>query len=117
MLDLGLPQQLELLERLVDPLVIDSDDFLLDPRRYLVAMCVRAGIDLDECMLSWPPGARPSDGVWGAHWYDAVMASTGFGAPASDPADHRSVPPELREVLAEAIALYEPLAAVRLVLP
>jgi hypothetical protein len=29
-------------------------------------------------MLSWPPGPRPSDGVWAPHWYAAVWASTGF---------------------------------------
>ncbi len=114
--DLGLPQQLELLDRLAVPLVIDSDDFLLDPRGYLEAMCARAGIDFDDGMLSWPTGARPSDGVWGVHWYDAVMASTGFGAPAPDSTDRRSLPAELRDVLEEAMALYERLAAARLIL-
>jgi hypothetical protein len=29
-------------------------------------------------MLSWPPGPRPSDGVWASHWYDAVWSTTGF---------------------------------------
>jgi hypothetical protein len=29
-------------------------------------------------MLSWPLGPRDSDGVWAQHWYDAVLASTGF---------------------------------------
>ena len=29
-------------------------------------------------MLSWPPGPRESDGVWGPHWYANVWASTGF---------------------------------------
>jgi hypothetical protein len=31
-------------------------------------------------MLSWARGPHPQDGVWGAHWYDKVNASTGFGA-------------------------------------
>jgi len=26
-------------------------------------------------------GPHPADGIWGAHWYDKVNASTGFGAP------------------------------------
>ena len=29
-------------------------------------------------MLHWPAGPRDSDGVWAPHWYDAVVASTGF---------------------------------------
>ncbi len=29
-------------------------------------------------MLHWPAGPRASDGVWAPHWYDAVLASTGF---------------------------------------
>ena len=29
-------------------------------------------------MLSWPAGARDSDGVWGAYWYEGVYESTGF---------------------------------------
>jgi hypothetical protein len=36
-------------------------------------------------MLSWPPGPRPEDGVWAAHWYGAVERSTGFGPPAPPP--------------------------------
>ena len=29
-------------------------------------------------MLSWPPGPRDSDGVWGKYWYASVWDSTGF---------------------------------------
>ncbi len=32
-------------------------------------------------MLSWPAGRRATDGVWAAHWYEAVERSTGFEAP------------------------------------
>ena len=32
-------------------------------------------------MLSWEKGPLPEDGVWGAHWYDKVNASTGFASP------------------------------------
>ncbi len=39
-------------------------------------------------MLCWPAGPRTSDGVWGAHWYDAVVRSTGFQAPRpTDPVE------------------------------
>jgi hypothetical protein len=29
-------------------------------------------------MLHWPAGPRDTDGVWAPHWYNRVLASTGF---------------------------------------
>ena len=43
-------------------------------------------VPFDDAMLSWPPGPRDSDGVWAAHWYGSVHASTGF-APYRSPAE------------------------------
>jgi len=83
-LDLGLPQQVALYDELVradrTPLVIDAADFLVDPRRFLRALCRRLGLRWQEATLSWPAGPRQSDGVWAPYWYDAVIASTGFSA-------------------------------------
>lgn len=80
--DVGLPQQVELYEELAaagtPPLVIDAADLLQAPERHLRAWCERLGLDFTDRMLSWPPGPRPSDGVWAAHWYAAVHRSTGF---------------------------------------
>lgn len=36
---------------------------------------------MDTAMLAWEAGRRATDGIWAAHWYGAVEASTGFGAP------------------------------------
>jgi hypothetical protein len=60
------------------PLVIDSREFLLDPRAMLEAICARCGIEFSDRMLHWPPGPRASDGVWARYWYDSVWRSTGF---------------------------------------
>ena len=83
--DLGYARQAAIFERvgeLVDvPLVIDSARFLADPEGQLRALCHGLDVDFDPAMLAWPAGPRDSDGVWGAHWYDAVNRSTGFGAP------------------------------------
>ncbi|MDG1033741.1 MAG: hypothetical protein P8O92_05835, partial [Luminiphilus sp.] len=35
---------------------------------------------LDGYMTRWQTGARPSDGVWAAHWYESVNASSSFSA-------------------------------------
>jgi hypothetical protein len=66
------------------PPVVDSDQILRDPAKALSALCSALGIAWDEAMLSWETGPHTSDGIWGAHWYDKVNASTGFG-PAPGP--------------------------------
>ncbi len=75
--DLGLPQQVELLDRF-DGFVIDSYDIRKDPEHMLRRLCDHLEIPFDPAMLSWPAGPKPFDGVWAAHWYDAVHRSTGF---------------------------------------
>lgn len=62
------------------PPVVDSDDILADPAAVLERLCHALGIVWDPAMLHWERGPHPADGVWGAHWYDKVNASTGFGA-------------------------------------
>ncbi|HSS67710.1 MAG TPA: HAD family hydrolase [Nocardioidaceae bacterium] len=80
--DLGLRQQVSMYDAIAasgpPPRVIDSADFLRDPRRYLIALCDEHGLPFEETMLSWPAGPRDTDGVWGKYWYDAVWKSTGF---------------------------------------
>ncbi len=114
--DIGLPQQLDLLDRA--EAVVDAADFLADPEAHLRALCDLVGLAFSDRMLSWPAGPRASDGVWAPHWYGAVEASTGFAPPR--PVDRSalaaSLDPSLAPLVAEATALYERLAARRLVL-
>jgi hypothetical protein len=110
----GLPQQIELFERVADatgrtPPVLDSDEVLRDPGGLLAALCRRVGVPWTERMLRWAPGPRPEDGAWAPHWYASVEASTGFGPPREPLAD-AEVPAELREVVA---ACREPSARLR----
>ncbi|MEM9312272.1 MAG: HAD family hydrolase [Pseudomonadota bacterium] len=63
------------------PLVIDTDNVLRDPTGVLSQLCAGLGIVWDPAMLTWGKGPLPEDGVWGAHWYDKVNASTGFAPP------------------------------------
>ena len=81
--DLGSELQAELYDEVNrrtgrEPPVIDAADVLRNPRRMLGLLCEALEIAFDEAMLSWPAGPRPSDGVWGEHWYAGVRASTGF---------------------------------------
>ena len=114
--DLGFAVQAELFDRVAQrlaeaPPVIAAEDVLADPERTLTALCDRLGLPFDPAMLSWAPGPRDSDGVWGPRWYHSVYRSTGFGSP-------RPLPPPLPahlERLAEgALPGYHTLRAHRL---
>jgi len=88
--DLGYAQQAALFDIIsqqdgATPPVIDSARFLEDPKSQLQAVCAHLEIDFEDDMLQWPAGKRDSDGLWGAHWYDAVVTSTGFGPANSKP--------------------------------
>jgi hypothetical protein len=81
--DIGLPQQGWLLELWdghgLEVPILDAREFLLAPEAHLRWLCDWLGVPFTARMLSWPPGSRPSDGVWAPHWYAAVWDSTGFG--------------------------------------
>jgi Sulfotransferase domain len=77
--DIGLVQQSELYDQLGAAVpVLDAADFLGDPEAHLRWLCDFAGVEFTDRMLHWPPGPRPSDGIWAPHWYGAVLSSTGF---------------------------------------
>ena len=81
--DIGIRRQLELYEEISaitgqDIPVIDATRFLSDPETALRSLCRRLAITFSDKMLRWPRGPRASDGVWAAHWYEAVERSTGF---------------------------------------
>jgi hypothetical protein len=90
--DFGLERQAEFFEREADrlgraPPVVDASDVLADPEGVLSRLCAALGIPWDSAMLSWKPGRRGTDGPWAPHWYAAVEASTGFGAPEGQPVE------------------------------
>jgi hypothetical protein len=88
--------------------VVDADALLADPPRVLRALCAALAIPFSDAMLSWPPGPRDTDGVWAAHWYDAVNRSTGFAPPRPMPTLHDLNLLRLQET---ALPIYERLAA------
>lgn len=111
----GLPQQIWLYETLAargqTPPVIDARDVLENPCGMLAVLCDALGVPFTEKMLSWPPGARATDGVWGRHWYANVNKSTGFAAYVPKSVE---IAGELREILRECEPLYARLAAERI---
>ena len=111
--DFGLDRQVEFFEREADrlgeaPPVVDATDILAGPEAVLTGLCARLGLGFDPAMLSWPPGPRPTDGVWAPHWYKTVEASTGFGPPDPPPA---ALPAEARRLVDRCRPYYLRLAA------
>ncbi|MDW3223706.1 MAG: HAD family hydrolase [Paracoccaceae bacterium] len=101
--DIGYAQQLTLFETL-GGVVIDSTDIRADPERALGRLCDSIDLMFDPAMLRWPAGPRAEDGVWAAHWYNAVHKSTGFaGAEAPLP----DLEGQAANVLAQALPIYE----------
>ena len=108
---LGTARQLAYFRAVADrtgvvPPVIDSDDVLRDPGLVLARLCKVLDLTWDPAMLGWSVGPHPSDGVWGAHWYDKVNSSTGFDAP---PDELPSLAPDYAEVAAQCMNDYSEL--------
>src|SRR6185437_1768026 len=114
--DLGLERQAEFFDRESDrlgraPPVVDDNDVLANPELVLSKLCEALGIPWHDAMLHWAPGRRDSDGVWAAHWYNAVESSTGFGPPETEPVE---LPADARRLADRCRPHYERLASHRL---
>lgn len=110
--DTGLPQQVELFRETADRTgtpspVIDSRAVLQDPEGMLRALCGSLDVPFDPSMLSWKPGKRETDGVWGKYWYANVWKSTGFGPPRESSTD---VPEVVMPLVEPCVALYNELS-------
>ena len=113
--DLGFRRQAELFDHVCQvagnaPPVIEARDVLEAPEAMLRALCAAMGVWFDPAMLAWPAGRRASDGVWAAHWYARVEASTGF-APYRPPGP---VPAGLERIVEECQPYYERMEAHKL---
>jgi hypothetical protein len=114
--DIGFAEQAEIFDLVADhlggaPAVVDADDVLSDPRGTLTRLCQACGITFDEHMLSWPKGPKSFDGIWAAHWYNAVWKSTGFARPRTGAVELNS---SLSKIAEEAHPIYERLRRYKL---
>ena len=116
LLSTGLPQQLTIFRHVIKisgkiPPVIASADVLEDPESILSVLCESIGIPFSKRMLSWKPGPRNCDGLWGKYWYDSVWKSSGFSPPT--PKDGE-LSEHLHSVLEESTMIYQELREMRI---
>lgn len=109
---IGFPQQIRLFHIIRNrtgqvPVVIDAKDILKDPKKALSALCEQVGISFMEEMLSWPSGSRETDGVWGKHWYENLVKTSGF-TPYKE--KKVRVPEKYQDILDRCLPIYEELA-------
>lgn len=114
--DVGFPQQREIFDAVCNmsgrqPTVIDASDVVAAPEKTLRLLCEAVGVEFDPAMLSWPPGPRPTDGIWAKYWYEEVERTTSF---AKQERALPELPAHLRGVLDECMAVYETLRPLRL---
>ncbi|MDH3740335.1 MAG: hypothetical protein OER56_01945 [Hyphomicrobiales bacterium] len=114
--DIGFVEQAEIFDTVCDmlgkaPPVVDTDDILSSPETTLGKLCKALDIPFRPEMLSWQPGPKPYDGVWAAHWYNAVWQSDGFNRPPSHDVD---LGPGHQQIADQARPLYEKLKAHKL---
>ena len=106
--DIGLSFQKKMFDRLSanshTPLVLDSEQVLLNPEAVLGKLCAGTGLPFEKSMLSWKSGPRIEDGIWAKYWYSNVHASTGFGLPSGKA---EPLPESLTGVYEEAKPIYD----------
>ena len=89
---------------LKDPIVINSDYLLKDPKRYLKILCQKLNLDFDEKMLNWPKGFRDTDGIWSKVWYQDVISTTTFN---SNNKKEYNIPKDFENIYKECQKIYE----------
>jgi hypothetical protein len=108
--DIGIKKASELMTYLrsigKSPIVLDSDELMINPENYIKKLCDLLDIGYNHTMMSWKKGGIPQDGVWSGHWYKRVHQTTGFKVQQKKP---ETVPPHLGPLLAEALPFYDSL--------
>jgi len=105
--DIGIAQQVSLLNFLKDDaIVLDSKFLLQQPKQCLTKLCERLSIPFDKVMLQWPAEARKEDGVWAKHWYSNVHQSKGF---KTYKVEEFTLNAELEKLAEECLGFYEEL--------
>jgi Sulfotransferase domain len=106
--DIGIKKASELFTYLKDqgqhPIVIDSDELMKNPKRYLQKLCGLLDLNFSEQMMHWKQGGIPEDGLWAKYWYKNVHKTTGFQTQQLEPIQ---IPNYLGPLLAEAMPYYE----------
>ena len=88
-----------------NPIVIDANELLMDPKNILKQLCYHLQLKFFDSMLSWPAKPRKEDGIWAKYWYQSLHKSTEF----LPYIPKTNFPIELKKLLTECTPYYEKL--------
>ena len=98
------------------PAIIDADDLLEDPAGVMEAFSSAVGLPYSQSMLSWPAGPVKELESPFSGWTDDVQKSTGIKRreKRTPPPSVLTLPDEVQECIARAMAVYKKMAPRRL---
>ena len=99
-----------------NPLVLDADDLLENPKEMMQLYCSSAGLPYTEDMLTWEPGEIEELKEFPDYlvWHGTAMYSSGFIKPKpSAPESLSEYPKIVEECIQESLPYYEALYQVR----
>ena len=99
-----------------NPLVLDADDLLENPKEMMQLYCSSTGLPFTEDMLTWEPGDIEEWKMFPNYlaWFRTVMYSSGFIKPKpSAPESLSEYPKIVEECIQESLPYYEALYQVR----
>ena len=98
-----------------NPVVIDADDLLADPKGIMQQYCSVTGLPFDEGMLTWTPGVVSdwTRNPYYQEWHGNAMMSSGFMI-MKLPDQTAELPKEIREAVEQALPFYEAMYAMRM---
>lgn len=106
--------------QLVDPnpIVIDADDLLMNPRDIMEQYCSATGLPFQETMLTWTPGIVSdwTEFSYYKEWHGTAMMSSGFikPTPSTTVLPAAAHPQEVEDTIQQVLPFYEAMYAVRM---
>ena len=101
-----------------NPLVIDADDLLENPKEMMKYYCTATGLPFKEDMVNWSPGPVPDwTNCTDCHvWHGAVMNSSGFKQKpkSSSPVSLSEYPKEIQDIISYSLPFYEAMYSSRI---
>jgi hypothetical protein len=100
-----------------NPLVIDTDDLLENPKEMMQVYCTETGLPFSKDMVNWSPGCVPEWAECPDHdiWHGAVANSTGLmQKPKSSPPSLSEYSADVKQVVSLSMPFYEAMYKCRL---
>ena len=101
-----------------NPLVIDADDLLENPKEMMKYYCTATGLPFKEDMVNWSPGPVPDWTMWPRCdvWHGAVINSSGFiqKPKSSSPVSLLEYPKEVQDIISYSLPFYEAMYSSRI---